>query len=227
MARVLRLDRDTAQRKNAHSRILSEFQRQEADILLGTQMISKGHDFPNVTLVGILSADHSLAFPDFHSAERTFQLLSQMSGRAGRGELAGEVLIQTYYPDHYCLKFVTSHDYVGFYEKEIRFRQFMHYPPFSALANVLVRDKNLDVAAKIINAFADMVATCGVPDIKILGPSLSPLARIKQEHRFQLIIKSKTRKQLKEVLHQCILRGIKEGLEVKKIHLDVDPVSLM
>jgi primosomal protein N' (replication factor Y) len=226
-ARVSRLDRDTAQKKNAHSRILSEFQKQEADILLGTQMISKGHDFPNVTLVGILSADHTLAFPDFHSAERTFQLLSQMSGRAGRGELPGEVLIQTFHPEHYCLKFVTLHDYAGFYEKEIRFRQFMHYPPFSALANVLVRDKNLEAAAKTINLFSDLLKACGGSDMKILGPTLSPLAKIKLEHRFQLIIKSKSRAQLKEVLKKSIRLGLERSLELRKVHLDVDPVSLM
>jgi primosomal protein N' (replication factor Y) len=226
-ARVSRLDRDTAQKKNAHSRILSEFQKQEADILLGTQMISKGHDFPHVTLVGILSADHSLAFPDFHSAERTFQLLSQMSGRAGRGALPGEVLIQTFHPEHYCLKFVTLHDYVGFYEKEIRFRQFMHYPPFSALANILVRDKNLEAAAKTINLFSNLLLECGGADMKILGPTLSPLAKIKLEHRFQLIIKSKSRAKLKEVLKKSIQLGVQRGLELRKVHLDIDPVSLM
>jgi primosomal protein N' (replication factor Y) len=226
-ARVSRLDRDTTQKKNAHSRILHEFQKQEADILLGTQMISKGHDFPHVTLVGILSADHSLAFPDFHSAERTFQLLSQMSGRAGRGALPGEVLIQTFHPEHYCLKFVTLHDYVGFYEKEIRFRQFMHYPPFSALANILVRDKNLEAAARTINLFSNLLLECGGADMKILGPTLSPLAKIKLEHRFQLIIKSKSRAKLKEVLKKSIQLGVQRGLELRKVHLDIDPVSLM
>jgi len=226
-ARVSRLDRDTAQKKNAHSRILSEFQKQEADILLGTQMISKGHDFPNVTLVGILSADHSLAFPDFHSAERTFQLLSQMSGRAGRGELAGEVLIQTFYPEHYCLKFVTLHDYVGFYEKEIRFRQFMHYPPFSALARILVRDRNLDAAAATINLVSNLLVECGGEDMKVLGPTLSPLAKIKQEHRFQIIIKSKSRARLKAVLKKSIQLGAQRGLELRNVHVDIDPVSLM
>ena len=109
-------------------------------------MISKGHDFHNVTLVGILSADHSLSLPDFRSAERTFHLLTQMSGRAGRGDLPGEVLIQTYYPEHYCLKLVTLHDYEGFYEKEIRFRQFMHYPPFGYLAGIQVRGRSLNGA---------------------------------------------------------------------------------
>ena len=226
-ARVSRLDRDTARKKDAHSRILSQFQKQEMDILLGTQMISKGHDFPNVTLVGILSADHSLAFPDFHSAERTFQLLSQMSGRAGRGELAGEVLIQTYYPDHYCLKFVTLHDYVGFYEKEIHFRQFMRYPPFTALANILVRDKNLDSVTRSINCLGNLLTQNVDESMRILGPTMSPLARIKQEYRFQLIVKSKSRTRLKQVIQECLSKGAERGLELRKVHIDMDPVSLM
>ncbi len=226
-ARISRLDRDSAGKKNAHAQILSQFQKQQVDILLGTQMISKGHDFPNVTLVGILSADHSLAFPDFHCAERTFQLLSQMSGRAGRGELAGEVLIQTFYPEHYCLKFVTLHDFTGFYEKEIRFRQFMHYPPFTALANILVRDKNLESAVRTINLFNDLLREYASSDIKILGPTLSPLAKIKLEHRFQMLIKSKSRRQLKEVLKKSLLAGTQRGLELRKVHIDIDPVTLM
>jgi primosomal protein N' (replication factor Y) len=226
-ARISRLDRDTAQKKNAHTWILTQFQKQEVDILLGTQMISKGHDFPHVTLVGILSADHSLSFPDFHSAERTFQLLSQMSGRAGRGELAGEVLIQTYYPEHYCLKFVTLHDYVGFYEKEIRFRQFMHYPPFTTLANILVRDKSLDSATRNINCLGNLLTQCAEPSMRILGPTLSPLAKIKQEHRFQLIVKSKSRTRLREVLRECLRKAGEQGLEFRKVHIDIDPVSLM
>src|SRR5262249_37671234 len=154
----------------------------------------------------------------------TFQLLSQMSGRAGRGGLPGEVLIQTFHPEHYCLKFVSLHDYVGFYEKEIRFRQFMHYPPFTALASVLVRDKNLELAAKTIHLFRDLLVTCGGSDMKILGPTFSPLAKIKQEHRLQPIVKSKSRVQLKEVLKKSIRMGVQRGLEVRKVHVDVDPV---
>jgi primosomal protein N' (replication factor Y) len=226
-ARIARLDRDSVQKKNAHERILSQFQKRELDILLGTQMISKGHDFPNVTLVGILSADHTLSFPDFHSAERTFQLLSQMSGRAGRGDLPGEVIVQTYYPEHYCLKFVALHDYEGFYEKEMRFRQFMHYPPFTVLANILVRDKNLESAAKSINCLGDLANQYADEHMRILGPTFSPLARIKSEHRFQLVVKAKSRARLRELVRRCLRLGAEQGVELRKVHIDIDPVSLM
>ena len=226
-ARVGRLDRDSVQKKDAHARILSQFQNRELDVLLGTQMISKGHDFPHVTLVGILSADHTLSFPDFHSAERTFQLLSQMSGRAGRGDVPGEVIIQTYYPEHYCLKFVALHDYEGFYEKEIRFRKFMHYPPFTALANILVRDKNLESAANSINCLGNLANQYAAEQIRILGPTFSPLARIKSEHRFQLIVKAKSRACLRAVVRQCLRLGAEQGVDLRKVHIDIDPVSLM
>ncbi len=226
-ARVSRLDRDAVRKKNAHARILRQFQMGEADILVGTQMISKGHDFPNVTLVGVISAEHTLSFPDFRSAERTFQLLSQMSGRAGRGELAGKVLIQTYFPEHYCLRFVTQHDYEGFYEKEIRFRKFMHYPPFNALANILVHDKSLEKAAKNVNQLGSLVSHFSDNQIRILGPTVSTIARIKSEHRFQLILKSASRARLNEVIWQSLRRGEKEGLELRKVHIDIDPVTLM
>ena len=226
-AKVARLDRDSVQRKGAHARILSQFQNRELDILLGTQMISKGHDFPNVTLVGILSADHTLSFPDFHAAERTFQLLSQMSGRAGRGDFPGEVIIQTYYPEHYCLQFVALHDYEGFYEKEIRFRKFMHYPPFTAVANILVRDRNLESAAKSINCLGNLANQYTAEHLRILGPTFSPLARLKSEHRFQLIIKARSRARLRAAVRECLRLGAEQGVDLRKVHIDIDPVSLM
>ena len=225
--RLARLDRDTAQRKNARSQILGGFQKREVDLLVGTQMISKGHDFPHVTLVGILSADQSLAFPDFRSAERTFHLLTQMSGRAGRGELPGEVLIQTYYPEHYCLKFVTGHDYDGFYEKEIRFRRFMHYPPFVALAVIQARDKHLEAAADTINRMGKLLREFGKEQVRILGPALAPLARIKSEYRFQIILKSASRKMLNAVLKQCLAEAERQDIDLRRVHIDIDPVSLM
>ncbi len=226
-ARISRLDRDTAQKKNAHAKILRQFQQGETDILAGTQMISKGHDFHKVTLVGILMADQTLSFPDFRCAERTFHLLSQMSGRAGRGDLPGKVFIQTFHPDHYCLKFVMQHDYIGFYEKEIRFRRFMHYPPFTSMACILVRDKSLDIAAKLIQSFAKLLAQFADSQMRVLGPTLSPLAKLKNEHRFQLIVKSKSRLKLKDVLRKCLEQGMTEGLDLRKVHIDVDPVNIM
>lgn len=226
-ARIARLDRDTARKKNAHATILRSFQRGETDVLTGTQMISKGHDFHNVTLAGILSADSSLSFPDFRCAERTFHLLSQMSGRPGRGKLPGQVLIQTFHPEHYCLKLVAQHDYEGFFDKEIRFRQMMHYPPFTSLANILARDRNLDKAARLITAFGKIVKTLAAGQMRLLGPTLSPLAKLKSEHRFQLLIKAKSRLQLRDMLKQSFKLAEKEGLETSKIHIDIDPQSIM
>lgn len=226
-ARVDRLDRDAARRKDAHRQILGRFRQRKTDILTGTQMISKGHDFPFVTLVGVVSADHSLSFPDFRAAERTFQLLSQVSGRAGRGELPGEVLIQSHCPEHYCFRFVTSHDYQGFYEKEIQFRRFMHYPPFTALALVLVRDKNLAAATETIGRFAELLQGARGPQTRILGPTQSPLARIRSEHRFQLLIKSRSRSQLQALLRETLHQAQARGLDLRRIHIDIDPVDLM
>lgn len=226
-ARVDRLDRDAARRKDAHRQILGRFRQRKTDILTGTQMISKGHDFPFVTLVGVVSADHSLSFPDFRAAERTFQLLSQVSGRAGRGERPGEVLIQSYCPEHYCFRFVTSHDYQGFYEKEIQFRRFMHYPPFTALALVLVRDKNLAAASRTIGRFAELLQGARLPQTRILGPTQSPLARIRSEHRFQLLIKSGSRSRLQALLRKTLHQARTSGLDLRKVHIDIDPVDLM
>ena len=226
-AKIARLDRDAAKRKNAHATILRRFQNGETDILAGTQMISKGHDFHNVTLAAILSADSSLSFPDFRCAERTFHLLSQMSGRPGRGELPGQVLIQTFHPEHYCLKLVAQHDYDGFFEKEIRFRKVMHYPPFTSLANLLVRDRNLEKAASLINSIGRIVQTLAGGQVRLLGPAISPLAKLKSEHRFQLLIKAKTRQQLREVLKQSLMRAETEGLETSKLHVDIDPQNIM
>ena len=226
-ARVDRLDRDAARKKDAHRQILSRFRQRKTDILTGTQMISKGHDFPFVTLVGVVSADHTLSFPDFRAAERTFQLLSQVSGRAGRGELPGEVLIQSYCPEHYCFRFVTSHDYQGFYEKEIRFRRFMHYPPFTALALVLVRHKNLGAATRTIDRFARLLQEARGPQTRILGPTQSPLARIRSEHRFQILIKSGSRSRLQALLRKTLHQARDQGLDLRRIHIDIDPVNLM
>lgn len=225
--RILRFDRDSVQKKNARAKILQQFHNREIDILVGTQMISKGHDFPNVTLVGILSADTSLSFPDFRCAERTFHLLSQMSGRAGRGSLPGEVIIQTYYPEHYCLKFVAVHDYEGFYEKEIRFRKFMHYPPYTSLALIQVRDKDLNTAARIIDAFSGLLNQYADQQIRVLGPTAAPLARINSEYRFQIILKSKSRTRLNELVKACLGQAAKQELEVRKIHVDIDPTDMM
>jgi primosomal protein N' (replication factor Y) (superfamily II helicase) len=226
-ARIERLDRDVAQRKNARTDILRKFQKGEIDILVGTQMISKGHDFPQVTLAGILSADIPLSFPDFRSAERTFQLLSQMAGRPGRGQLPGEVLIQTFFPEHYCLKFVQQHDYPGFYEKEVRFRRMMHYPPFSALAVIQVCDKDLSAASTLIHKLSQLLESHKGADIRLLGPAPAPLARLRSEFRFQILLKSSTRNRLHQLLANCLKDALSANLDLHKVQLDIDPASLM
>ena len=145
-ARIARLDRDTVHGRDDFERMLSALQAGDIDLLVGTQMIAKGHDVANVTLVGVVGSDAALSFPDFRAAERTFQLLTQVAGRAGRGDTPGKVVLQTFFPDHYAIQFAAAHDYHGFYEKEIRFRSWMHYPPFNAVSNVLVRSSKLDEA---------------------------------------------------------------------------------
>ena len=145
-ARIARLDRDTVRGRDDLERVLSALQAGDIDLLVGTQMIAKGHDIPNVTLVGVVGSDAALSFPDFRAAERTFQLLTQVAGRAGRGETPGRVVLQTFFPDHYAIQFAAAHDYKGFYEKEARFRSWMHYPPFAAVSNVLVRSTKLEEA---------------------------------------------------------------------------------
>ena len=145
-ARIARLDRDTVRSQEDFERALNGLNEGELDLLVGTQMIAKGHDIHGVTLVGVVGADAALGLPDFRAAERTFQLLTQVAGRAGRGQTPGKVVLQTYFQDHYAVQYAACHDFIGFYEKELQFRSWMHYPPYSALANVLVRSDKLDDA---------------------------------------------------------------------------------
>jgi len=159
-ARIARLDRDTVRTKREYQQILGAFADGELDILVGTQMVAKGHDFQRVTLVGVVAADLALGRPDFRAAERTFQLLTQVAGRAGRGELAGEVLVETYYPEHYAIQLAVRQDYVSFYEKEAHFRRMLHYPPFTALASVLVRDRKIENAIRWSRALRQNSGSC-------------------------------------------------------------------
>src|SRR5208337_2278501 len=156
-ARIARLDRDTVTGKRQYETILAGFREGSYDILVGTQMIAKGHDIPNVTLVGVVSADVGLGMPDFRAGERTFQLLTQVAGRAGRGNLPGEVLVQTINPEHYAIRFAAAQDYEKFYEKELHFRRLMRYPPFSALANVLVRSASQEDALRLAGELGSLL----------------------------------------------------------------------
>src|SRR6202012_5310590 len=157
-ARIGRLDRDTVRRREDFERALNALNQGELDVLVGTQMIAKGHDIHGVTLVGVVGADAALGRPDFRAAEKTFQLLTQVAGRAGRGELSGEVLVETYYPEHYAIQYAVQQDYLSFYEKEAQFRRMLHYPPFTALATVLVRDRKIENAIRWSRALGDYFA---------------------------------------------------------------------
>src|SRR5260221_873849 len=199
-ARIARLDRDTARTKRQFQETLGAFAGGALDILVGTQMLAKGHDFHRVTLVGVISADSSLSLPDFRAAERTFQLLTQVAGRAGRGELPGRVLIQTYYPEHYGIQDAARQDYLSFYERELHFRRMMAYPPFTSLANVIVRDTNLENAIRWSRRLSEYFSPSDGKGIRILGPASAPLARLKKEHRFQVLLKSPKRSVITKLL---------------------------
>jgi len=231
-ARIGRLDRDTVRRKGRLQQILSKFRQGQTDILVGTQMIAKGHDFPGVTLVGVLNADQGLRLPDFRAAERTFQLLTQVAGRAGRGERSGRVVIQTYYPNHYSLKAARRQDYRLFFEEEIEFRRRFQYPPFSALVSLLVqgRDRNstLDLARKLGRSLAaNRKRISAQRRLRILGPAPAPLERIKGEYRFQILIKAVRRSEALDVVRQSQESLSRQGVNLNKIFVDVDPVNLM
>ncbi|MEK7406434.1 MAG: primosomal protein N' [Acidobacteriota bacterium] len=225
-ARIARMDRDTVAGKRQYETILAGFRDRSFDILVGTQMIAKGHDIPNVTLVGVVSADVGLGVPDFRAAERTFQLLTQVAGRAGRGTLPGTVLVQTINPDHYAVRFAAAQDYELFYQKEVQFRRLMRYPPFSVLARVLVRSENQEEALRMSTELGRFL-TPPPEHLKILGPAEAPVPRLKREYRYQVLIKAASRKVLAETL-QAVRRHARE-LEWKATALviDVDPVSLL
>src|SRR5881275_920159 len=199
-ARIGRLDRDTARTKRQYQETLGAFAGGALDILVGTQMLAKGHDFQRVTLVGVVSADSSLSLPDFRAAERTFQLLTQVAGRAGRGELPGRVLIQTFYPGHYAIQDAARQDYEAFFERELHFRKMMAYPPFTSLANIIVRDANLENAITWSRELSQYFTPHKGDAIRVLGPASAPLARLKSEHRFQFLLKSKRKAQLTKLL---------------------------
>jgi len=194
---------------------------------VGTQMIAKGHDFQGVTLVGVVSADVILGLPDFRAAERTFQLLTQVAGRAGRGELPGEVLVQTYYPDHYAVRFGAAQDYEGFYEQELRFRRLLHYPPFTALANLVVRERRLDAAVRAARQVQEFFQTRRAAEVKVLGPAPAPLARLKKEYRFQFLLKSPDRAALQAALRAVLAYAREKEIPAGSVLVDVDPISLL
>jgi primosomal protein N' (replication factor Y) len=222
-ARVGRVDRDTIRRRGAIAGLLGRFAAGELDVLVGTQMIAKGHDFPRVTLVGVVSADVGLGLADFRAAERTFQLLTQVAGRAGRGELAGEAVVQTLYPDHYSIRHACRQDYRAFYRDELTFRQSMRYPPAVALINVVVKARTREAAMEDAGVIVGALRVPGLGPYRVLGPAPAPLVRLKGEHRAQLFIKGTQRKAMREAL-QTVLESRAEIR--RRAIVDVDPMSV-
>jgi primosomal protein N' (replication factor Y) (superfamily II helicase) len=225
-ARIARLDRDTVTGKRQFQTILGAFREGSYDILVGTQMIAKGHDIPNVTLVGVITADIGLGLPDFRAAERTFQLLTQVAGRAGRGALPGQVLIQTLSPDHYAIRLAAAHDYNRFYEKEIQFRRAMSYPPFRALANLVIRHQKQEEAMRMAGELGRLLEI-PPPNVKVLGPAEAPVPRLLDEFRYQLLIKAASRQVLHDLLHKLREFAAKEKWSPTALVIDVDPYSLL
>ena len=225
-ARIARLDRDTVTGKHKYEEILSGFREGNFDILVGTQMIAKGHDIPNVTLVGVVNADIGLGVPDFRAAERTFQLLTQVAGRAGRHLLPGAVLVQTYNPDHYSIRCAAEQDFAKFYKKELEFRRLMRYPPFSALANVLVRAEKQEDALRMSGVLAELLKEPG-PGLKALGPAEAPVPRLKNEFRYQMLIKARSRPDLNTTLQRLQQHALEEKWPATALVVDVDPLNLL
>ena len=226
--RVARIDRDTTARRKVFEQSLADFSAGKIDTLVGTQMLAKGHDFPNVTLVGVVSVDVGLALPDFRAAERTFQLITQVAGRAGRGDRPGRVLIQTYHPYHYALRHACAQDYAGFYEEELRYRQNHSYPPFVALASLLVHGPDLGrVRSDSLELRKQLDAVNQERKCRMLGPAPAPLSRLKGEHRFQLLIKSRSRKHLREIADAALKKAAEGGINLRTVNLEIDPVSIM
>lgn len=226
--RIARIDRDTMTKKGEMARTLLAFDSGEIDMLVGTQMLAKGHDFHNVTLVGVVSVDTGLGLPDFRSAERTFQLLTQMAGRAGRGNLPGRVLIQTYYPEHYALRHAAMQNFEAFYAEEIRFRQRWSYPPFSAIASILVRHRDQNYAVRSSRLVGEALQRANRNNAcRILGPAQASIARMKNEYRMQIIIKCENRRTLRETLDDALADAESRGSDRRIVHLEIDPVNLM
>ncbi len=231
MAKVQRFDADTTTRKNAHQHILEAFERQEIDILIGTQMVSKGLDFPNVSLVGVVVADTALNLPDFRASEQTFSLLTQVAGRSGRAETAGEVIIQTYLPDHYCITSVKQHDYIGFYEKEVEERNALQYPPYSHVATLLLRgedEKEVIDASHAVSDYLETLQTDRFPEVKILGPAPAPLSKIDGKYRWHFLFRCQNVEKICE-LFQCFNDEPPKEIKSNVIEfiIDIDPTNTL
>jgi primosomal protein N' (replication factor Y) len=223
------MDSDTTSRKGACEKILKALDRRDIDILVGTQMITKGHDFPYVTLVGVISADTSLNIPDFRAAERTFQLLTQVSGRGGRGASPGRVIVQTFNPGHYAITRAKDHDYMGFYDDELALRSALSYPPLTRIVNLqlssLSREKGMEGLKGLRHFIADSLTMNELKDkVEVIGPAESPIARIKGRHRWQLLLKGKDARAVHNMAKDILSKASVTALDIK---VDVDPLNFM
>lgn len=235
---VRRMDQDTTYRKDSHYEILKGFASGDFKLLLGTQMVTKGLDFPDVTLVGVILADTSLDFPDFRAREKTFQLLTQVAGRAGRGKLGGEVILQTYYPEDWAIKLSAQQDFQEFYKKEIEERKELFYPPFSRLVLIRFQGKEAEKVQKAAESFgsklSDSLNAKGYPpkaekskSLQILGPAPSPLPKIKNDYRFQILIKTREVRTVTQTINSIFEKGAEKRYAGVKISVDVDPLDIM
>jgi len=201
-------------------------------VLVGTQILAKGHDFPGVTLVGVIAADAGLSFPDFRSAERTFQLLTQVAGRAGRGDVPGRVIIQSFYPDHYALRFARRQDYDGFYRQEVAFRELLGYPPFRNLVQLMITagdaGKCRNIADKVAEELKASIQRHGARSrFQVLGPAVAPLEKLRGQYRFQVLLKAAAAAERSTILHEAFASLGQRRVPLKSIHVDVDPLSLL
>lgn len=225
-ARVARIDRDSTRRKGSLTALLTKFRAGEIDVLVGTQMIAKGHDFPRVTLVGVVSADVGLGMADFRASERTFQLLTQVAGRAGRGETAGEAIVQTIYPTHYSIQLACRQDYPAFFEHEMHFRRAMRYPPLVSIINAVIRAKTyagaMDEAAWVVGRMREQDPL--LKDYRVLGPAPAPLGKLRGEYRVQLLVKGTNRRRMREALVAIVASRPELA---RRTTIDIDPLSVL
>ena len=223
-ARVIRMDIDTTSKKGSHEQIINSFMNHEYDILVGTQMIAKGLDFPLVTLVGVISADTLLNIPDFRSNEHTYHLISQVSGRAGRSNIEGKVIIQTYNPDNYSINYAKYHNYVGFYNEEMKIRKLLKYPPYYFISLIKIGSKSYELSKNEAVKVCKYIKSNVSDDIIILGPSVPNISKINNMYYFQIIIKYRNKEKLKEILNNLSL--MEEDNNKINMSIDINPINL-
>jgi primosomal protein N' (replication factor Y) len=227
-ARIERMDSDTSRRRGARRAVMQAVARGEVDILVGTQMITKGFDFPGVTLVAVVLADMGLHMPDFRSAERTFQSLTQVAGRAGRGQRPGRVLIQTYAPQHYSIRAARDQDYARFVRRELELRRELMYPPFARMALVRIEGENSAVVRHTAERIgAQLVRTAKPETLRVLGPAPAPIERIKQRYRWQVMVKGERRDELRAALATIREAVVNPGTTGVRVTIDIDPVNML